>query len=138
MGKSVREFIDTYAHFNFTDPFGLNRIRRLAYEYKMQEMKLGGEIERLRAINEDQSKAVTLMIRQLDKESNSKEEVLEMQRLIEELRNKTEALEALQAYAEEMEKKIDRLHSENLMLKSQYAAAIAIGKGKEEQNVLSA
>lgn len=64
-GKSVREFVEGYAKFSFSDPLGIGRLRELAYSYKMRELALESDLEYQRAVNNEQSKAVSLMVQKL-------------------------------------------------------------------------
>jgi len=64
-GKGVRDFVESYARFSFTDPFGIGRLRELAYSFKMRERDLESELSYLRDVNNEQSKAVTLMVQKL-------------------------------------------------------------------------
>lgn len=65
MAESVREFTKKYARFDFSDIFGIGRLRELAYQMKMQEINYDAEMTRLREINDSQAKAVTVMVCQL-------------------------------------------------------------------------
>lgn len=122
--KGVRNFVDSMAKFDLADPFGLGRIRQLAYELKMQEMNLNWEIDRLRGINEDQSRAVMLIVHKLNLDTDTSSGILN--RMETELCKQAETIEALKAYAEDLEAKLKQSNQANRTLRFQYDSAVAL------------
>lgn len=125
-GKSVQEFIKSYTRFDLTDPFGVNRIRKLAYEYKMQEFEHAGEVEYLHAIRDEQAKAISLLINKLnslDPDALTRPREIELET---ELRKKSDLMDALQAYAEHLEEDLAKERKTNQALQFQVDSAHAL------------
>lgn len=126
-GQSVREFVKEQAKFDPADLFGVGRIRKLAYEYKMLEFKYQGEIDYLHAIRDEQAKAISLLINRVnaakDGDALMTQKEIDLER---ELQKKSELLDALQAYAEHLEQDLEQEKNSNQALQFQVKSAHAL------------
>lgn len=126
MEQTVKDFVKEQARFDLEDPFRASKVRRLAYDYKMMEMKFQEEISYLKAIREEQSKVISLILSRLNIPGSNTLTTQKELDLEKELQKKSELMNALQAYAENLEKDLDKQKKSNMELQFQIKSAHAL------------
>lgn len=137
MEQTVKDFVKEQARFDLEDPFRAGKVRRLAYDYKMMEMKFQEEINYLKAIREEQSRVISLILARLNIPGSNTLTTQKELELEKELQKKSELMTALQAYAENLEKDLDKEKKSNRELQFQVKSAHALIEAMKPTSRLS-